>query len=316
MNKTPPLADESCSRCWPPRSTAVTAFGPHVAGLAARFASTARSRAPKRRPGDVPAAQLTSLLRRVRARRDPLPLLPGRYVRERLDTGWDPERPAAPGQAEPTWPARQDSSSSALTGCRSYARIEETLGLVGAEKHFGRSAAIVTGPTARAPCPGPSRCTSSQAARLVGVVRTAAIIVIPAVSGMRASEVMELRVGCRRAEESGPGLVRYRIASNVVKGQPLGGTQDEWVVIEPVYQAVGLAEQLHDDPRDGAPLFGRFEFGDPLPVVPQLGEQPGRAAAGLAPIPADPVTPRDAPANAGDRACLPARRPARRKDFT
>ena len=68
---------------------------------------------------------------------------------------------------------------------------------------------------------------------------------------MRASELMELQVGCRQPEEFSPGLAPYRIASKVVKGQPLGGTQDEWVVIQPVYQAVELAEQLHDDPREG-----------------------------------------------------------------
>jgi hypothetical protein len=81
------------------------------------------------------------------------------------------------------------------------------------------------------------------------VAAAATITVIAAISGMRASELMELQVGCRRLEEFSPGLVRHKIASKVVKGQPLGGTQDEWVVIQPVYQAAGLAEQLHDDPR-------------------------------------------------------------------
>ena len=46
----------------------------------------------------------------------------------------------------------------------------------------------------------------------------------------------------------------------LIKGQPLGGTRDEWVVIEPAYQAAGLAEQLHDDPADGDLLFGRIAF--------------------------------------------------------
>jgi hypothetical protein len=72
---------------------------------------------------------------------------------------------------------------------------------------------------------------------------------------------MELRVGCRRpAEEPVPGLRRLRLASRVIKGQPLGGTDDERGVIEPACQAVELAEQLHDDPQPGAPLFGRFAF--------------------------------------------------------
>ena len=43
---------------------------------------------------------------------------------------------------------------------------------------------------------------------------------------MRTSELMELQVGCRRpVEEPTPGLMRYRLASKLVKGQPLGGTE-------------------------------------------------------------------------------------------
>src|SRR5438046_992769 len=115
------------------------------------------------------------------------------------------------------------------------------------------SAAEVPAADGRSTLPWTLPLHRSQAVALVGIVRTAAIIVVAAASGMRASELMELRVGCRRpAEEPVPGLQRFRIASKVVKGQPLGGTDDEWVVIEPVYRAVELAEQLHDDPRDGA----------------------------------------------------------------
>ena len=92
---------------------------------------------------------------------------------------------------------------------------------------------------------------------------------------MRASELMELRVGCRRpAGEPVPGLQRFRIASKIVKGQPLGGTDDEWVVIEPVYRAVGLAEQLHDNPRDGVPPARALRLHRPLHLVQELGQLP------------------------------------------
>ena len=53
---------------------------------------------------------------------------------------------------------------------------------------------------------------------------------------------MELRVGCRRVEEPIPGLKRYRVVSKIIKGQGLGGTDDEWVVVEPVHQAIELIE--------------------------------------------------------------------------
>ena len=147
-------------------------------------------------------------------------------------------------------------------------------------------------PTAAARCRGPCRCTDPQAVALVGIVRTAAIIVLAAVSGMRASELMELRVGCRRpVEEPVPGLQRFRIASKIIKGQPLGGTDDEWVVIEPVYRAVGLAEQLHDNPRDGVPLFGRFDFTVRYTWFRNWVNSPAGQRLGLAPIPDGPVEP-------------------------
>lgn len=99
-----------------------------------------------------------------------------------------------------------------------------------------------------------------EALTLIGVVRTAVILTLASITGMRASELMELQVGCRQpAEECGPGLVRYRLAGKLIKGQPLGGVRDEWVVIQDANEAVGLAEQLHDNPVDGQLLNSMTE---------------------------------------------------------
>ena len=66
-----------------------------------------------------------------------------------------------------------------------------------------------------------------EAVALTGIVRTASIALLAAVSGMRSSELMELETGCcRPPEHYGDGLVCCRLASMVVKGQPLGGTED------------------------------------------------------------------------------------------
>src|SRR5260370_16317744 len=129
-----------------------------------------------------------------------------------------------------------------------------------------------------------------QAIAVIGIVRTAAITTIAAVSGMRASELMELRLGCRQPRQHyGPDLIRYRLASRIVKGQPLGGTHDEWVVIEPVYTAAGLAEQLHDDPREAALLFGRFAFDIRYRWLQNWVNGLARGRLGLPPIPEHPV---------------------------
>jgi len=69
---------------------------------------------------------------------------------------------------------------------------------------------------------------------------------------MRSSELMELQIGCARPPEHfGDDLARYRLASRVVKRQPLGGLADEWVVIEPVYRAAQLLERLHANAQPG-----------------------------------------------------------------
>jgi hypothetical protein len=133
----------------------------------------------------------------------------------------------------------------------------------------------------------------SQAVALIGIVRTASIIVLAAASGMRASELMELRVGCRRpVQEPIPGLKRYRIASKIVKGQPLGGTDDEWVVIEPAYRAVELIEALQNDPRDEALLLGRFAFYVRYNWFRNWVYSPAGARIGFVSIPEGQVNPR------------------------
>src|SRR5260370_19830520 len=107
---------------------------------------------------------------------------------------------------------------------------------------------------------------------------------------MRASEVMELQVGCRLPPEDPlPGMARYRLTSKLIKGQPLGGTRDEWVVIEPAYQAVEVVEQLHDSSADGALLFGRFAFSIRYQWLPNWVNGPCVQRLRLAPIPATPL---------------------------
>jgi hypothetical protein len=171
-------------------------------------------------------------------------------------------------------------------------QIEEALAAAGTVALFERSASTVTAASGET-LPWTVPLHREEAESLVNIVRSAAIIVLLAVTGMRVSEVMELQVGSRQPpQEGGPGMARHRIASNVVKGQPLGGTRDEWVVIEPVYQAVGLAEQLHDDPGDGALLFGRFHFGSRYRKFRDWVNGSAGQRLGLAPIPGDLVTPR------------------------
>ena len=103
---------------------------------------------------------------------------------------------------------------------------------------------------------------------------------------MRGSELIELRHGCRSTSRRGDGMTRYRLKSKLVKGQPLGGTSEEWVVIKAVYDAVGMAEQL--SLLTGVPgdlVFGRFKFEPRCPWFRDWVNGPAGQRLGLAPIP-------------------------------
>jgi hypothetical protein len=189
------------------------------------------------------------------------------------------------------WPVRLGSPSSGAAGSHTCEARSSDLSVVGAEKPFGRNATTVDHAHGEGVLVWTLPLDRLQAIAVVGIVRTAAIITLAAVSGMRSSELMELQVGCRRPPEHyGPGLVRYRLASKVIKGQPLGGTADEWVVIEPAYRATELLERLHDTPENGTPLLGRFAFDVRHTWFRNWVNGPAGQRLGLAPIPETPVS--------------------------
>src|SRR5699024_9944727 len=190
-----------------------------------------------------------------------LPMLEDHDIDRRLAAGWSAEDPLL-GVATGVI-ARQAGYTQFWKRWQPqlHPSLREAAAAVGVDKIFARTAAEIPTTDGTATLPWTLPLHRSEAAGLVGIVRTAAVIVLAASSGMRSSELMELRVGCRRpVEEPIPGLQRFRIASTIVKGKPLGGTDDEWIVIEPAYRAVELLEQLHEDPREGALLLSRFAF--------------------------------------------------------
>jgi hypothetical protein len=294
QNKTPPVND---SVLQPMLAAAylVATLGPHAIGLAQQVREA--DRRWSLRSGNhvatsrLPTAEIARLLADYERKREPLPLLPDHVVRDRLAAGWSPDDPLIPIALGLL--ARQAGFTQFMGRWIPQLRgqIEATLSVVGAEKPFGRNAAT----TDRAEGGGAIAWTLPldrlQAAALVGIVRTAAITLLAAVSGMRSSELMELEVGCcRPPEHYDTGLVRYRLASKIVKGQPLGGIADEWVVIEPAYRAVQLLEHLHDHPENGTPLLGRFAFDVRYTWFRNWVNGPAGQRLRLAPIPKTPVS--------------------------
>lgn len=219
---------------------------------------------------------------------EPLIQVPDYQIRRRLCSGWSPEDPLLPVNF---------SAIAQRIGCADYRHawtdealrrvILEGLEVVGVARQWCRRAALVTSADTGEQVPWTLPLHTREAIDLIEVARAACLTITAAASGMRSSELMELLVGCRRPpQQSGPGLVRYRIASKVIKGQPIGGTDDEWVVIEAVHRAIGLAEQLHDDPEPGSLLFGRtcFVTRYQRSLRPWVNGPAGRRL-GLAPVP-------------------------------
>jgi hypothetical protein len=85
-------------------------------------------------------------------------------------------------------------------------------------------------------------------ARLVA----ACFCTIAALSGMRYSEIVEIRPGGIEPLDDGIGVIRWRLRSKLVKGQRHGGRPESWHVILPVVDAIEILERLHtngpDDP--------------------------------------------------------------------
>lgn len=93
---------------------------------------------------------------------------------------------------------------------------------------------------------------------LVRLVSTACYIVVAALSGMRHSELAAIERSAYRQEIVHGGITRYRVESKLLKGEPPGGKREVWTVIEPVVQALKMAEKVSARKH---PLYPR-EFAD------------------------------------------------------
>jgi hypothetical protein len=234
--------------------------------------------------------RIEQVLRRHADTGEPLEAVRDVSVRARLSQGWSPGDPLL--NVSFTALAREAGTGRIRPGPLAAARplIEQTIALVGTAKPWGRQAEQV--PLASGPGTVPWTLPLDQrdVRDLVGYAHTACLLLTAALTGMRESELMELRHGCRSITRHGDGMTRYRVKSKLIKGQPLGGTGEEWVVIEAVHDAVGLAEQLSR--FIGIPddlVFGPFSFEQRYPWFRAWVNSPAGQRLRLAPVPDDPV---------------------------
>jgi hypothetical protein len=296
MNSTPPLTDDILQPMLAAALYLTLAIGPRAVALSQQVREADHlwgynGPGEFARPARAPVAEITRLLDRYQRDGEPLPMVPGHIVSERLAAGWRPDDPLLTVGLHTL--ARQAGIARFRLQWLSQLRepVEAAAQAVGIQEMFARHGSLIDRADGQGRVSWSPPLHRLQAIGLTGAVRTAAATVIAAVSGMRASELMELQAGCRRPpEEPLPGMVRYRLAAKLIKGQPLGGTRDERVVIEPAYQAAGLAEQLHDSAATDDYLFGRICFGSRYEKFRNWVNGPFGHRLGLAPIPDHPVT--------------------------
>jgi len=290
-NKTPPIPDARLQPLLAACLYIVEVLGSHVAELNERVREVPRRSGwtAGMRPRPTTAHMAQALQQHLDSG-EPLPELVANQVQLRLKAGWDPADPLLQVSFQPL---------AERVGCREFRKTrlddelrrltEQTLTVVGVARPWSRDAEAVARADDAELVPWTAPLHTREVFDLVEVASNASLTVIAGLSGMRDCELSELVVGCRRSTEIAPGLIRYRIASKLIKGQPLGGLADEWVVVEQVHRAVALAERLRRG-EEGTLLFGQIKFHARYTrSLRQWINGPAGRRLGLAPIPEGPV---------------------------
>ena len=292
-NKTPPVPDSVMRPALRAGLYLAETIGPRAASLAEELAAHRQSRTKRTTRCD----EYTGLLARYAGQGEPLPELDGHFVRGRLKAGWDPDDPLlrvgfrelAHDLGAGQFPVE------GIRQCREAA--ESAVALAGVAPRWGRRAPLVQRADDAGQVPWTMPLTTQQVDDLTLTVFNAALFAAAALTGMRSSELMELTSdSCLPPEEVTPGLFRYRLASQLIKGQPWGGTADQWVVIEPAYRAVELAIRLTRAktwlaaPQARESLFGRCNLGKRFRALRKWVNSPAGARLGLEPIPDGDIT--------------------------
>ncbi|MFE2727564.1 hypothetical protein [Kitasatospora sp. NPDC059327] len=107
---------------------------------------------------------------------------------------------------------------------------------------------------------------------------------------MRASELVELTVDSPLPPTTvAGGTQRFRLGGKLIKGQDLGGVDEQWVVLEPAYRAVQLAARL-TRASTGQSVFSTSPMDHAYRWLRDWVNSPAGQRLGLAHIPAGPVT--------------------------
>ncbi|WP_234341805.1 site-specific integrase [Streptomyces sp. NRRL S-646] len=283
-NKTPVLDDTVLQPLLAAALYVCQTLGPHLLAQPprslARHVSVTSS-------GENWQARITDVLHRHQRSGTPLELLPDFRIQKRLKLGW---------LADDSLLAVNLNAVAQEAGIRTFreqwlgplrGQLEQTLADVGVQAGWGVDAALVPRADGQGEVPWTLPLTRAQDIDfLIEKARTACILVIAGVTGMRTSEVMELPLDCALTpSDAGAGRVRYRLAGKLIKGQPLGGKREEWVTVKEPHDAAILAAGLLGEDSGKVHLFGRIGFKSRYQRFREWVNGPEGRRLGLAPIP-------------------------------
>jgi hypothetical protein len=205
-----------------------------------RAARAARSRLPS---GQA-RARIEAFISTRRGQGRGIPALPAKMARLR------PDAPVAGGVVQ----APNAELAELLAGTGGVPHLRGLLDDAGAELGY-EEGGLDTGMSAwpRTGRPWRPRLDPASLPAELSYLRTASWITIAYLSGMRDTEVRELSRDCAFTTTGADCRTRYKLRGRVFKGRQLSGDHAEWVVLQPVHQAVDVLRQLNDDPGH---LFG------------------------------------------------------------
>src|SRR6266702_3276016 len=155
---------------------------------------------------------IAEVLGRHRRHGQPLEAAPPHLAQARIARGWDPDDPLLGVSLAAM--ARQAGAGritpSDLPALRPL--ITRAMREVGAEKPWGRDAETVPRADGGRAIPWTLPLHERDVRDLTSFAGTACLLIVATLTGMRESELMELRSGCRRPPAAGDSFARHRLA--------------------------------------------------------------------------------------------------------
>jgi hypothetical protein len=191
-NKTEPVATEVLQPMLAAALHMVEVLGEHAVELNNQIQEADRTCSLKvpglRHSGPTAVDDIIDVLTDYTSTGRPLPMLEDHGIASRLDAGWRADDPVLPVATSVI--ARQAGYTQIWKRWKPALRepFIAAVKSVGVQKMFARDAADAPTADGRGPAPWTLPLHRSEAVGLVGIVRTAAIIVLAATSGMRSSE--------------------------------------------------------------------------------------------------------------------------------